>query len=418
MSEYKGWQPNPDITPEELERMRPEVIDKIITARIGLLLRHPFFGNMATRLKIREGGPFCNTAATDGRHLFYNVQFFSVLTLRQVEFVIAHEIYHCIFEHILRRDDRNPRIYNIACDYVVNNLLIRDRIGDMVDQIQIYHDRKYDDWSSEEVYDDIFEKMDDMALDALGQLLDDHIDWEDKEGDGGGREDNEGKPRYTKDELRRIRDEIKEGMIAAAAAAGAGNTPAGVRRMIKELTEHKMNWRELIRQQIQSTIKNDFTFQRPNRKGWHTGAVLPGMNFQERVDVVIGIDMSGSIGQDQATDFMSEIKGIVEEFPDYAIRVWCFDTEVYNEDTFTSDDGRDISEYEITGGGGTDFDANWEYMKEHDIQPKKFIMFTDGYPWNSWGDPDYCDTVFIIHGHADKNLQAPFGQTAHYEENA
>jgi hypothetical protein len=55
-------------------------------------------------------------------------------------------------------------------------------------------------------------------------------------------------------------------------------------------------------------------------------------------------------------------------------------------------------------------------MKEHDIVPKKFIMFTDGYPWDSWGDSDYCDTIFIVHGHHDKNLQAPFGMTAHYEK--
>jgi len=68
------------------------------------------------------------------------------------------------------------------------------------------------------------------------------------------------------------------------------------------------------------------------------------------------------------------------------------------------------------GGGGTDFDANWTYMKANDITPKKFIMFTDGYPFGSWGDPDYCDTIFIIHGHHDKGLEAPFGLTAHYEE--
>ena len=60
--------------------------------------------------------------------------------------------------------------------------------------------------------------------------------------------------------------------------------------------------------------------------------------------------------------------------------------------------------------------VNWEYMKEHDIQPKKFIMFTDGYPFGSWGDEDYCDTVFVIHGHHDRNFVAPFGITAHYED--
>jgi len=412
----KSWKPNPDITEAEIEAMRPEVVDKIITARIALLLRHPFFGNMSTRLKIQEGGAFCNTAATDGKNLYYNVEFFNQLSIKQTEFVIAHEIYHCMFEHGLRKEDRDHRIFNIASDYVINGLLVRDRIGDMVDQIQIYIDKKYDNWTSEEVYDDIFNKMDDAELDALGQLLDDHLDWEDETGKGGGRIDANGQPRYTREELRRIRDEIKKDMIAAAMGAGAGNTPAGIQRMIRELTEPKINWRELIQQQIKSLRKDDFTFMRPSRKGQQSGAILPGSANQTRIEVAIGIDMSGSIGDKQASDFMSEIKGIVEEFQDYEIDVWCFDTAVYNHDKFNGDDGRDIGSYSIKGGGGTDFDANWSFMKNKEIAPKLFIMFTDGYPYNSWGDPEYCDTLFIIHGNSNKSLQAPFGVTAHYEE--
>jgi len=105
----------------------------------------------------------------------------------------------------------------------------------------------------------------------------------------------------------------------------------------------------------------------------------------------------------------------MDEYQDYRIKLWCFDTDVYGEEEFTADGGEDLTDYEIRGGGGTDFMCNWEFMKEHDIQPKKFIMFTDGYAWDSWGDEDYCDTVFVIHSNRDKNLEAPFGQTAHYE---
>ena len=105
-------------------------------------------------------------------------------------------------------------------------------------------------------------------------------------------EGKSGRPSYSKDELEKIKDEIKENMMSAAQAAGAGNVPGEVARMIKELTEPKMNWRELLRQQIQSTIRCDYTFSRPSRKGWHTGAILPGMNFAETIDVAIGIDMS------------------------------------------------------------------------------------------------------------------------------
>lgn len=425
--ETKGFQPNPDITKEELEAMRIDVADRIIVARVGLLLRHPFFGNMATRLIVKHCDDWCPTAATDGRHLYYNTQFFNALSNKEIEFVIAHEILHCVFDHIVRREDRIPILHNIACDYIVNNTLVRDRIGEMVKLVQCYQDFKYDGWASEAVYDDLFKKAEEKGqeyLKQLGDLLDEHVDWEEapdnennkKSANGKGGENQ--RPTYTKEELKKIRDEIKENMISSAQAAGAGNTPAEVQRIIKELTEPKMNWRELLRQQIQSTIRNDYTFSRPSRKGWHTGAVLPGMNFMDTIDVAIGLDMSGSIGDHQAKDFLGEIKGIMEEYKDYNIKLWTFDTAVYNEADFSADGGEDLLDYDIQGGGGTDFECCWTYMKEHNITPKKFIMFTDGYPFGSWGDADYCETVFIIHGHHDKNTKAPFGVTAHYEEAA
>jgi len=345
---------------------------------------------------------------------------------KEIEFVLAHEILHCVFGHLTRREQREHQLYNIAADYIVNNTLVRDRIGEMPKIVDCYQDFKYEGWTSEEVYDDLFEKYDEDQLKALGEMLDEHVDWEKGDGEGDGDEGEEGedgngnkvskkRPKYSEEDLRQIRDDIKENMLSAAQAAGAGNVPAGVARMIKDLTEPKMNWRELLRQQIQSTIRNDFTFARPSRKGQMTGAILPGMNFDETIDICVALDMSGSIGESQARDFLSEIKGIMDEYMDYKIKVWCFDTDVYSEADFSADGGEDLTSYEIKGGGGTDFMANWKYMKEQGIEPKKFIMFTDGYAWNSWGDEDYCDTVFVIHSNSNKELQAPFGQTAHYD---
>jgi predicted metal-dependent peptidase len=419
-SELRTWQPDPDLTDAQLDEMDKEVYERIITARVGLLLRHPFFGNMATRLKIQRAD-WLPTAAVDGRNLFYNVQFFNAMDNKEVEFVLAHEILHMVFDHLERRDDRDPRLYNISADYIVNNTLVDERIGTIPSIVNCFQDFKYRGWTSEEVYDELFEEAEKNGkefLEQLGEMLDEHIDWE-GDGDGEGK-DGKGKsrPKYTKEEREQIKDEIKEAMIQAAQSAGAGNTPAGVQRLIKEITEPKMNWRELIQQQIQSTIKSDYTFSRPSRKGWHTGAILPGMNFMDTIDICVGIDMSGSIGNSQAADFLGEVKGIMEQFKDYKIKIWCFDTQVYNEDDFSADDGRDITEYEVVGGGGTDFMCNWNYMKENNIQPKRFIMFTDGYAWDSWGDPDWCETVFLIHSHHDKNLEAPFGMTAHYNEAA
>src|SRR6056300_1562103 len=431
-SKLKNWAPNPDITPEELEEMRVEVYDRIIVARVGLLLRHPFFGNMATRLRILAADDWLPTAAVDGRNLYYNTQFFNAMNNKEIEFVIAHEILHMVFDHLERRGDRHPMLYNIAEDYKVNNLLVRDRIGEKPSIVDCFQDFKYEADTSEDIYDKLFEDAKQAGkelqelldqLDEEGEMLDEHLDDGDgssdegeEEKDANGNNVSKKRPKYSKEELKKIKDEIKEGMMTAAQAAGAGNTPGEVQRMIKELTEPKMNWREILQQQIQSVIKNDFTFARPNRKSWHTGAILPGQDFDETIDIAVALDMSGSIGNAQAQDFLGEIKGIMDQYADYNIKVWCFDTKVYNEQDFSADGGEDLLNYEIFGGGGTDFMANWEYMKEKEYVPKKFIMFTDGYAWDSWGDADYCDTVFLIHSHHDKNVQAPFGTTVRYEE--
>lgn len=388
--------------------------EKLITARVGLLLRAGFFGNLATRLKLVNADEWCPTAATDGRTFWYNSQFIQRLSLKECEFLFGHEVLHVVYDHLGRRENRDPVLSNIAADYCVNSDLVDQNIGTRITAVPILYDKKYRGWSYEEVYDDLFKNAQKINIkDLAKQLLDEHLEQE-GDGDGDGDEEGDGRPRLSKDEQKAVRDEIKDAILQAARACGAGELPMGVQRLIKEMTTSVIDWRELLLQQIQSTIKNDFSWSRPNRRSWHMDAVLPGMKPGETVDLCIAIDTSGSIGEDELKIFLGEINGIMESYDDYKIQVWSFDTSVYNLQEFNADNMRSISEYEPKGGGGTDFMANWEFMKERDIQPKKFIMFTDGYPFGSWGDPDYCDTVFIIKG--NPKAEPPFGIWAIYED--
>jgi predicted metal-dependent peptidase len=392
--------------------------EKLITARIGLLLKAPFFGNMATRLTLVNADDWCNTAATDGRKFYYNSQFVNKMPLKQVEFLFGHEVLHAVYDHMGRRGDRDPKIWNIADDFCVNSDLIDQKIGDRITVCGMLYDAKYRGMSAEEVYEDLMANSNKINLsELLKNVLDEHLDGDEGDGEGEGDQDGKGgRPRLSDAERRAIRDEIKEAMLQAAQAAGAGNLPSGVKRLVKDLTEPKIGWKELLEQQIQSTIKSDFTWARPSRRGWHMDAILPGMKPGETIDVCIGIDQSGSITSQDSQIFLSEIKGIMESYDEYNIRVWCFDTEIYNDQTFNTDNLNDIMQYEPQGGGGTLFEANWDYMKEHGIEPKKFIMFTDGMPGNGWGDEHYCDTVWIIKG--NPNCEPPWGIWAHYEEEA
>ena len=396
-----------------------EVREKLITARVGLLLRASFFGNLATRLTLTNADEWCPTAATDGRRFYYNTRFINLLKPKEIEFLFGHEVLHCVYDHFGRRGDRDPMLFNIANDYCVNADLKKHRVGEFITSVPCLYDAKYQDMSSEEIYDILYENAEKIDIsDLIDKMLDEHLDGEGNgEGgkDGDGKENGKGRPKLTPEERQQIKDEIKEAVLAAAAASdGAGNLPAGVRRIIEDMTAPKMNWRELLRMQLESTIKSDYTWMRNSRKGWHLDAVMPGMKFDPMIDIAVSIDASGSMGDKMLKDFLAEVAGIMEQFPAYRIHVLSFDTQVYNPQQFDSENLDDITGYEIMGGGGTDFDCVFQYFKENEIEPKRHIMFTDGYPAGSWGDEQYTDTVFIMHG--TTSIVPPFGQYAYYEE--
>jgi predicted metal-dependent peptidase len=396
-----------------------EVREKLITARVGLLLRASFFGNLATRLKLVNADEWCSTAATDGRHFYYNSRFINMLKPKEIEFLFGHEVLHCVYDHFGRRGDRDPMLFNVANDYAVNGDLKKHRVGEFITSVPCLYDSKYEGMSSEEIYDILYENAEKINLsDLVDKLLDDHLDGEgdsDSDDDGDEKDGRGKKPKLSAEERQKIKDEIKEAVLSAAAASdGAGNLPAGVKRLIQDMTAPKMNWRELLRMQLESTIKSDFTWMRASRRGWHMDAVMPGMKNDELIDIAIGIDASGSIDERMLRDFLAETQGIMDQFQSYKIHIFTFDTRVYNPQQYNSDNLDAICDYEVKGGGGTDFDAIFNYLKEEQIEPKRLVVFTDGYPFGSWGDECYADTVWIIHG--NQTVVPPWGQYAYYEK--
>jgi len=393
--------------------------ERLVSARISLLLKHSFFGNLATRLKLVNADEWCGTAATDGQLFYYNSRFIMMLKQKEVEFLVAHEVLHVVYDHMGRREQRDPKIWNIADDYAVNADLKRHKIGEFITTVPCLYEKKYDGKSAEEIYDDLLQNCKTISMDELiDQLLDEHLDGEE---DGDGDEDGEeidgsgkgkGRPKMSSEERERVRQEVKQAIINAAGSADPGTLPAGVERLIKTHTNPVMPWRELIQTNLTSCIRADYSWMRPSRRGWHLDAIMPGMTPGQEIDVVVTLDMSGSISQKQAQDFLGEIGGMMNSFDGYKVHVFCFDTEVYNPKDFHSDNMDSIDEYVPEGGGGTDFDCIFTYLREHAIDPKRLIVFTDGYPCGSWGDADYCDTTWIIHG--DPNPNPPFGTYAIY----
>jgi predicted metal-dependent peptidase len=391
-----------------MENNSPEaILEKLTRARVALLLQQPFWGTLATRMILKDAtddpDDWCKTAATDGRYFYYNRDFIAKLDKQETIFLVAHEVEHCVYDHMSRRGSRKPKLWNAAADFVINGELITHRVGKLPDPVRsgvkACHDPKYNGMFTEEVYELLLK---DPTQDF--PEFDIHME----PGDG------KGEP-MTEEERRVLGDEIKAAVLQAA-KVDVGNTPLGVKRMLKDVTEPQMDWREILNMQIQSIMKNDFTWSKCSRKGQSSGIYLPGTKEDYRVDVAIAIDSSGSISDKMIQDFLGEVKGIMQQFSDFKVRLWCSDTEVYNEQIYTPDNLDEIDEYEVKGRGGNDFNCNWRYMKENDIVPERFIHFTDGYDCGlGFGDPLWCDTVYVIHSDPSRRIVSPFGMTCYYD---
>jgi len=394
------------------------VIKKLVGARIRLLLDKPWFGQMACHLMLVDATKWCDTAATDGRCFYFNREFIKRLKDDELLFLMGHEVLHCVFGHIGRRADRDPDIWNMAADYLINYVLKKEDVGTVIATALI--DNKYtDEMTTEEIYKLLLEssvaikKPIDMHLDGKGS--------EDGDEDGNGNVDGDitvmgknGPPKLTAADLKKIENEIRAAVIRTAQAVGAGNVPLGVRRMIEDLIEPKLDWRSLLDAHIRSCVKDDYTMQRLSRRSWSSGGfLLPAQDYQLTIDIVVAIDASGSMTQEMLRDLLSETKGIVTTFRDFRLKVFTFDHNVYNLQEFTPENVHEIDHYELKGGGGTSFEVCYEFMKREGIEPMRFVMFTDGYPNGTWGDPNYCDTLFVVHG--STTIVAPFGLTAYYD---
>jgi len=389
--------------------------DKLTRARVRLYITNPFFGQLASRLILREANDWLDTAATDGKHLYYNTKFIDLLSPRETEFLFGHELLHVVYDHIIRKGDRDHFIWNMACDYCVNFDLREYKIGHFPSSVPCLYDVKYKNKSAEQIYDMLKKSISaDKASNIMGAK---------GEGKGHGKFDDhpdfnkidttkKGFPCLPENELEKIREDFKDALIAAA-NSNPGNVPLGVKRIIQKLIKPTISWKDVLQNRLRSKLISDFTWVRPARKSQHLDAILPSMTSDEHISVFVSIDASGSIDQKTITEFLSEIQGMFEEFSSFDVTVSSFDTSLYNPVTFTQDNG-DLTTYEVKGGGGTACSPIFEYLEENDIVPDELIILTDGYI-NDWGNPNYCDTTWIIKN-TNRSIVAPFGLNLNYHD--
>lgn len=404
--------------------LQERVAKKITLARVKMLFHQPFFGTLVTRMQIFAADKWLPTMAVDGKYLYFNHSFVDALEVEELVFVFAHEVLHIVYDHLGRRYDRDPELFNCANDYIVNDELIQANVGTFPKSVPGLHDIKYRGWSSEQVYDDLLKqqqknggngKMNGMSLDELvDKLLDEHLNNSNENGDSkkSSGPTESGPAKLTEEEKKQLKAQLKQEIINSAKLAQAGTLPAGVQRLVDDLTAPKMDWRSLLQTQLSSLIPSDYSFLKVNRKGWDLDVILPGMTEEKMLNIAVALDMSGSITNEMVKEFLSEIKGIMDQYPMYEIRVFCFDTKCYADRTFSTDNGERIETYQPAGGGGTDAGAIFEYLKEQNYVPMKLVVFTDGYVGGNWGDENYTNVLWIIN---NNQVIPPWGMHAVYD---
>ena len=322
------------------------------------------------------------TACTNGTEIRYNPDFFMKLNEQERVFLIVHEAMHVALLHIVRLNGRNRRKWNMAADYVINLML--DERGFKMPKGGLL-DPAFKGMSTEQVYDLIPDP----------QAEDFPMDIEEAHGELGAVEEN-----------------VKEILVRASVASKMagdkpGSIPGDIEIYLEKLLKPKLPWKTILRRFIQSFAKDDYSFQRPNRR-FFPKHILPGIKGEKLIDLAIAVDTSGSVTDEDFQRFVSEVSGILKMMQPDEMTLVQFDTKIKSVDSLKS--LRDLSAVKFFGRGGTRIGPVLEWAKE--TKPQLLLVFSDGeFHWP--GDTLKSPTLWMIHN--NKSFTAPFGQVIHYE---
>lgn len=413
----------------------PEV-KKVVLSRLKLINIMPFLGKLASTMRFyiidddndvpsgTIGDLLPKTGYTDGRNIYYYRSFLKNIDAEQIVFLTAHEIMHMVYDHLSRLNGRDPIYWNMACDYVINDLLVKNKIGKFIEGALLDKNNIYtSDKTADEVYELLIKNQEKQE-----NTIDIHLDLSGNQSSSNSSKDGTnisvkvkvyGNKELTKEDLEKIKNELKEKIITIYnqekdnQSSLPGMVALGIDRIIDAIEHPKINWKNLLREFITSYMPYDISYHVISRKSFFSDFMFPGIVTNEKVEVWVAVDTSGSIDNKQLSEVKAELKSISDTFEFCEMNVLCFDTDVYNVisfDEFSTKD--DILRYNFKGGGGTSLNKVFDYFKKNDITPKKLIVFTDGYI-DGWGDPNYCDTIFIINKGGNKNV--PYGVAIDYD---
>ena len=417
-----------ELTEAEVKDLKERANGVLAFTRQQILSKYPFIGNIAMSfdlIPVRDVR--CPTACTDGTSVYFDIAFHSELKQEEKEFVLGHEIWHNVMLHFLRRDSRQPQLWNLATDMEVNQLLAKDGFTAPKDLIWPNNDRGKkgafnfpSDLSAEEYYDLLLKEVKESQSNASGSGKPDDKDGhggEGAQGDENGKSgkltgqfdkhldpnakteeteetvtDKYGKKGMDKDfnpkgsmsdsEKRQLTEKIREAAVGSAQMIERqrGILPGHVKKIVDALLTPSVPWREVLAAFVTKTIANRTDWNRPNRRFAYSGVYLPS-HSGESLKIAVGVDTSGSC-EEMFGKFITEVNSIAKCFTSYQLTLIQCDTQVNDCTTYDEMNPMDdsvASKIKFNGGGGTVLKPVFDHIELNDIDADAIVFFTDGY---------------------------------------
>jgi len=417
--------------------------EKITRARIQLQKSNPFFAFLLLHAKVKEATkgelPMPTIGVDAHGNMYYNAGFVSGLSEKELEGILCHEVLHVALEHLYRSEKmkHDQLISNVAADLVVNDILLESGFalptGGCVPRNHSFtHPQftvnKINEKCVEEIYDEILGQI---PINKRGCSCGKGKGNKKGKGQGQGSCPNCGKSKSGNgvgdantidnhmvsdkgDGGSKGRKESKKWkkLVSEAGhyAKMRGELPAGLERRIGEIFESKLNWKQLLNHYITAAIPFDYTYSRPSNKSLSTGFYMPSIRKDNQLEIVVAIDTSGSIGQEELGTFLGEMIGIAKSYSSVKMRVIECDADIQHDVLVSNGNIKKIREMGVHGGGGTSHVPVYDYVKKKYPNTKILINFTDGYTafpdQKRWG----WNSIWILTKHSCDEDQIPFGK--------
>jgi predicted metal-dependent peptidase len=415
---------------------------KLSAARTRLILEKPFLGALVMHLELKAVDPsVCRSTGTDARYFYYNPSFIRHLSLAQTQFMLAHEAMHCALAHFARRQHREIRRWDVACDHAVNLILWEEGLKPPPGVLM---NPEYHGLTAEEIYPLIPPDPNEETIDS--HLYDresgsgsqkrpdrssaaDRGEAEEEAGAGPGQAAGEEPPPQSRQgaspgqaarqqnqagsepEIEGLSETEKEELarqwqqrLAAAAqqAAMAGKLSRSLMRMVDDLLQPQLPWRMLLARYLKTAARDDYSFQRPSRREGE--AILPSL-ASSMIDVVVVLDTSGSIDDEELREFLSEVDVIKGQIRARVLLHAC-DDKLCENGPWVYEVWEPLElPRNLTGGGGTDFRPVFQWLEQNQLRPDVLVYFTDAEGEFPKTEPPY-PVIWLVKGKAP----VPWGQ--------